>query len=250
MNSARLPVGFLLALLSAASARAEVRISVQNSNGVAWVNYECTAGELVRAFALDVSADIGQIVGISNFFRGPCTPSATGYGIFPASFRDHTIVGAGTNINWSAADYTPLAVPADAPGDTLPGLNSSGVTLEFGGLWDPTAPATMPRAAGTLCALTLSHSAFVSVAPNLTRGGVVSAFAENTISPVFSGAVIMTSAISATLQNGAMTILFTGGELQTAISVDGPWTGTGDFSGEHTESLGTNLTRFYRVHSP
>src|SRR5579862_1338260 len=126
VKSARLTVGFLVALLSAASARAEVRIFVQNSNGVACVNYECTAGELVRAFALDVSANSGQIVGISNFFRGPCTSSATGYGIFPASFRDHIIVGAGTNIDWSVADYTPLAVPEDAPGDTLPGLNSGG----------------------------------------------------------------------------------------------------------------------------
>jgi hypothetical protein len=32
----------------------------------------------------------------------------------------------------------------------LPGLNSSGVTLEFGGLWDPTVPAAVPPATGAV----------------------------------------------------------------------------------------------------
>lgn len=250
MNNRGALLGFLIALFPAAFARAEVHILVQHSNTVAWVNYECTAGELVRAFALDVSVDSGQIVGVSNFFRGPCTASATGYGIFPASLRDHIAIGAGTNIDWSTGDYTPLAVPADSPNDTLPGLNSSGVTLEFGGLWDPNVSAAFPSPAGTLCVLTLTHPANVSVAANLSRGGVVSAFPENTLSVVFTGTLVTPYIISATQQNGSMTILFTGGELQTAATVDGPWTGTGDLGGKHTESTGTNQTRFYRVHSP
>src|SRR5579859_3818756 len=130
------PIAFLIGLLLSATGRAEVRVFVQDSNSLALIKYECTGGELVRAFALDVSVDQGQIIGISNFLRGPSTAGATGYGIFPASFRDHLAAGAGTNVNWAASDYTPLAVPADAPADTLPGLNSSGVTLEFAGLWD------------------------------------------------------------------------------------------------------------------
>src|SRR5579864_4403002 len=89
MNKAVAGLGFLTALLLAAPVRGDVRVLIQNSNSVAWVNYECTAGELVRAFALDVSVDSGQIVGISNFFRGPCTASAAGYGIFPASLRPY-----------------------------------------------------------------------------------------------------------------------------------------------------------------
>ena len=114
--------GLLIVLLHMACARAEVRVFVQNSNGVACVMYQCTAGEVVRAFALDVSVDRGQIIGISNFFRGESRAGATGYGIFPASFRDRITVGAGTNINWNVSGYTPLAVVGDRPADTLPGL--------------------------------------------------------------------------------------------------------------------------------
>jgi len=35
---------------------------------------------------------------------------------------------------------THRCVVADYPGDTQPGLNSSGITLELGGLWDPNFP--------------------------------------------------------------------------------------------------------------
>jgi len=144
-------LGWLLGFLFVVCARAEVHVYVQDSNGVALVNYECTAGEVVRAFALDVSVDRGEIIGISDFFRGGSKAGSTGYGIFPASLRDHIAVGAGTNIDWNASAYTPLAAVGDLPGGTLPGLNSSGVTLEFGGLWDPTIAAAIPWVTGTLC---------------------------------------------------------------------------------------------------
>ena len=106
--------------LLAASARSAVNVVVQDSNGVATIKYECTAGEVVRSFALDVSLDKGRIVGISNFFRGVSGVGAQGYGIFPAAFRDHVTVSSGTNANWDVSDYTPLAVVADSPGNTLP----------------------------------------------------------------------------------------------------------------------------------
>jgi len=243
-------VGLLIGLLLVPSGRAEVRVFIQGTNGVALVKYECTAGEVVRAFALDVSVDRGAIVGISGFFRGASTARATGYGIFPASFRDHIVVGSATNIDWSGSNYTPLANPADSPGDTLPGLNSTGVTLEFGGLWDPTISAAIPGPMGTLCALTLSQPANVSVAGNVNRGGVVSAFPGTTVQPVFIGGPVGPSITSAALQNGMMTVLFNGGELQTATALDGPWVDTGDLSGSHIELVGTNQMRFYRVRSP
>jgi hypothetical protein len=242
--------GLCIGLTLLATARAEVRVFVQGSNGVALINYECTAGEVVRAFALDVSVDRGEIIGIFGFFRGVSQPGATGYGIFPASFRDHIVVGSGTEVDWTVSDYTPLAVVADSPSDTLPGLNSTGVTLELGGLWDPTVPASFPGLTGILCALSLSQPANVSVAANTSRAGIVSAFPESVIRPVFSGAFVGPAIVSATLRNGSMIVLFRGGELQTAPSVAGPWTDTGDFSGTHTEALGTNQIKFYRVRSP
>lgn len=176
--------------LLAASARSAVNVVVQDSNGVAAIKYECTAGEVVRSFALDVWVDKGRVVGITNFFRGESKVGAQGYGIFPAAFRDHITVSSGTNANWNVSGYTPLAVVADSPGNTLPGLNSNGVTLEFGGLWDANTPATFPLAAGTLCTLQISEAAHVSVTANASRGGVVSASPGVSINPIFAGAPI------------------------------------------------------------
>ncbi|HTL54979.1 MAG TPA: hypothetical protein VL361_04835 [Candidatus Limnocylindrales bacterium] len=237
-------------LLVVTSAHSEVRISVQDSNGVAWINYQCTAGEVVRAFALDVSVDRGQITGLSGFFRGPCRVGATGYGIFPASFRDHISVGSGTNIDWDVADYSPLAVPADRPADTLPGLSSAGVTLEIGGLWDPNDSATIPTSSGLLCALQLSQPANVSVTANLSRGGLVSAFLEIPIQSVFVGGPVGPLITGASVNQGFITVLFHGGELQTAPTANGPWADTGDRSGAHRELVGQQQMKFFRVKGP
>jgi hypothetical protein len=227
--------------------QAEVRIFVQDSNSLAFVNYQCTSGEIVRAFALDVSVDRGAIVGISNFFRGESKPGATGYGIFPASFRDHLAINGGTNFDWGASEYTPLAAVSDSPGDTLPGLNSNGATLEFGALWNPNTPGAIPASAGTLCALKLSQAAHVSVAPNATRGSVVSAVAGIRLTTIWTGAAVGPQIISTTLDSDVLNILFQGGQLQAASRIDGPWVDTGEISGRHSETIGTNPIRFFRV---
>ena len=104
----------LLACFSfACSGRGAVRVFIQSTNGLANINYQCTGGEVVRSFALDVTVDRGQILAVTNFFRGPGTPAARGYGIFPASFRDNITVFSGTNANWATNSYSPLAVPGD-----------------------------------------------------------------------------------------------------------------------------------------
>ncbi len=231
-------------------AQAEVRVLVQDIGGLAWIKYECTAGEVVRAFALNVSVNKGQIVGISDFFRGANTAGARGYGIFPAAFRDHITPGSGTNIDWNVSGYTPLAVVADRPADTLPGLNSSGVTLEFGGLWDPTVPAALPDPAGTLCALQITEPAQVSVAANLARGGVVSAIPDVLFAPVFSGAAVappFPAILGVTLVDGLLTIRFKDGELLSAPAATGPWAGTGNTSGTYTNAVQGTVMQFYRV---
>jgi hypothetical protein len=241
---------FMSVCLLSALAQAGVRVFVQDIGGQAWIKYECTAGEVVRAFALDVSVNRGQVVGISDFFRGASTAGARGYGIFPAAFRDHLTPGSGTNIDWDVSGYTPLAVAADRPADTLPGLNSSGVTLEFGGLWDPTEPAAMPDPVGTLCALQISEPAQVSVAANLARGGVVSAIPDVLLAPVFSGAAVappFPAITGVTLIDGLLTVYFKDGELLTAPTPTGPWTGTGNTSGVYTNTVQGTLVRFYRV---
>jgi hypothetical protein len=235
----------------AVSVQGGVRVFVQDSNELAWIRYECTAGEVVRAFALDVTVDRGHIIGISDFFRGPSRADAQGYGIFPASLRDHITIISGTNVDWDVSGYTPLAVVADSPGDTLPGLNSDGVTLEFGGLWDPSVPEAVPRPRGTLCALRLTGPAQVSLALNLSRGGVVPAFPD-VVSPVLTGTtlgehIVVQTIHSVTLADGVLTITFTDGELETAPTINGEWTGTGNTSGISREPVNAAPMRFYRV---
>src|SRR6266567_7997017 len=138
------PLTLLAACLFATSCPASVRVFLQDVNGAAWLKYQCTAGEVVRAFALDVTVDQGVIFGVSDFLVGVSKPGIRGYGIFPASFRDHATVITGTNVTYDVAQYSPLANVADSPSGTQPGLNSSGVTLELGGLWDPNSPGAIP----------------------------------------------------------------------------------------------------------
>jgi hypothetical protein len=230
------------------SARATVQVFVQQTNGLATVNYQCTAGEVVRSFALDVTVDSGQILGVTNYFRGLSTAAARGYGVFPASFRDNVTVSSGTNADWSSPAYSPLAVPADNPGGTLPGLNSSGVTLEFGAIWDPTIAAAAPPPRGLLCALVLSQTANVTVAPNAARGGIVPSPPDLVITPQFSGALVGPAILSATVNGGQITVVFQSGELESAAQVTGPWTGTGNTSGTYTAAINSTPAKFFRVH--
>ena len=240
----------LLNCLLAASARAEVHVFIQEENRAASVRYECTGGEVVRAFALNVSVDRGQITGVSNYFRGESTPAAQGYGIFPAAFRDHITVGTGTNSNWEVPGYTPLAVVSDRPADTLPGINSSGVTLEFGGLWDPAVPDAVPPATGTLCTLQISQASNLSVAANLSRGGVISSSSDIAITPMFTGAFVdpaFPAITGLTLTNGVITISFVGGELVSAATLGSAWVGIGQTNGVYMETVGQGNCKFYRV---
>jgi hypothetical protein len=234
----------------AASSSGSVRVFVQDVNGAAWIKYQCTAGEVVRSFALDVTVDQGIIFGVSDFLVGVSKPGIRGYGIFPASFRDHAIVSTGTNVTYDATQYSPVAIVADSPSGTQPGLNSSGVTLELGGLWDPNSPGAVPGSTGTLCALHLSRAANVSVAPNLTRGGVIASPPDIPLATIFTGAFVDADAVitSATVTNGVIHLLFKGGELETAPAVSGPWSGTGNSSGSFSEAIAATGTKFYRVH--
>lgn len=75
----------------------------------------------------------------------------------------------------------------------------------------------------------------------------MNAFTGTSFEPVFQNALLRPAISSATLQNGVMTILFSGGELETAPGLDGPWSATGDSSGSYSEPAGTDAMRFYRV---
>jgi hypothetical protein len=97
--------------------------------------------------------------------------------------------------------------------------------------------------------LQISQTANVTVGANLSRGGIISAPPDIPITPQFDGWLVGPAITSATLVNGVLTILFQGGELESAPAVAGPWTGTGNRTGNYAEALGTSPSRFYRVHN-
>lgn len=168
-------LSLLLAVLVLASpALAAVRIVVEPDGNTAAIMYE-TDGEIVRAFALDITVDAGVITGISDFIRGESTAENPGYGIFPANFSRHILVDADTGeiAAWDVNDYTPVADPCD-PG-ALGGLGTDGITIEMGALYYPTGDDSpnAPGTSGTLCRLTLSTTANVTVSLNEVRGGIV-----------------------------------------------------------------------------
>jgi hypothetical protein len=164
----------LAALLMATPALAAVRIIVEPEGETAAIMSE-TDGEKVRAFALDIVADVGTIDGISDFIRGESTAENPGYGIFPANFGRYITVDADTGevTAWDVNDYTPVADPCD-PG-ALGGLGTAGITIEMGALYYPTDDSSpnAPGDTGMLCKLTLSEQANLTVTLNEARGGVV-----------------------------------------------------------------------------
>ena len=237
----------VLALGMLTVSRADVNVFVQDGNGVAWLRYACTAGEEVRGFALNVQVDRGAIVGITNFLVGPSQVGATGYGIFPSSFRDNIVLQGGTTPVWTSPGYSPVAKVADSPSDTLPGLGSSGVTLEFGALWDPNQPLAAPASTGILCALLLSQPAEVTLSPNISRGGVV--VVNSDIAPLISygGGAVGPLITGSHWSGSSVHITFNGGELQSAPTATGPWIGTGNTSGSYSETPANQKAKFFRI---
>ncbi len=164
----------LAVFLLASPALAAVRIIIEPDGQMAAIKYE-TDGEKVRAFALDVTVDVGAIVGISDFVRGESTAANPGYGIFPANFGRYITVDAETGevSAWDVNDYTPVADPCD-PG-ALGGLGTNGITIEMGALYYPPDDSSpnAPGNSGLLCKLALSAETNVTVTLNEARGGVV-----------------------------------------------------------------------------
>lgn len=132
------------------------------------VRYDATGEtELVRAFALDITATDGNIVDVNDFAVGD---DNGGFGIFPGNFSRFITVNATTGAvdSWDIAGYTPVADAAD-PG-AAGGLGSSAITIEMGALYDTLAPGTT----GVLCTVTVTEGTTqVCATGNALRGNVV-----------------------------------------------------------------------------
>jgi hypothetical protein len=162
----------LVVLLAAAPAMALPDVNVVATQVGDTAEVDITAetfgsGAIPRAFALDITVDAGQIVGISNFFSGECSTGAKGYGIFPANFN--RFIDADDPC-WGEPNYTPVADACDLPGDTQPGIPGTGITIEMGSLYKG---ANSPPNPSTLCRIEVSQDCNVALALNIGRGKIV-----------------------------------------------------------------------------
>lgn len=157
----------LAVVLLAAPVWADVTITLTDiSDTVVEVGYEAT-GERPRAFALDLKVTEGTITDVTDFVIGD---DNFGFGIFPANFSRYITVNPSGDVDdWQMPGYTPVADGGD-PG-ALDGLDSNGVTLEMGALYDSNAPPMT----GVLCRVTVDYegSTELCVIGNALRGNVV-----------------------------------------------------------------------------
>ena len=142
----------LAMLLIASPAMADVEITLSCDGAVATVGYT-TDGEIVRAFALDVTVDGGAIIDVNHI--------STDYYIAPGSvdIDDGEIQDGGDIV---ASD--------DFPG-TLGGVGTGGVTIEMASLYADGEAA--PGTSGVLFSIEGDAAANVAVALNAIRAGVI-----------------------------------------------------------------------------
>ena len=159
----------LTVLLLAAPAMAVVNINaVQSSTDPCqvYITYSNTEDSNVRAFALDIWVDDGNILNIADYNKGECNSTVQGYGIFMGTI---VIDAAGVVTN----DGIPIAELADLPSDTLGGLDSNGVTTEMGSLYEA-GVVSGPKQTGTLGKLILSKvPCNMTIRTNVSRAGIV-----------------------------------------------------------------------------
>ena len=102
--------------------------AVDKGKGKVDINYTDSEASQVRAFALDITVDgSATITAVDPCHTGENNATNRGHGIFPGTIV--IVGGVITNVG------TPVAEVADAPGDTLGGLGTGGVTIEMGSLY-------------------------------------------------------------------------------------------------------------------
>jgi hypothetical protein len=167
----------LLSMRSTSYATVEIGIT-DLGNQEAAITYTCTAGEPIRAFALDITVDAGTVDYITGFKVGESVSGDLGYGIFPGTFRDYIDPAAPS---WNEPNYTPVAPSGDP--DALPGLGTAAVTVELASLY---VDANAPPASGTLCILGVTDGCNMCAVLNASRGGIILEDPNSVPSPVLA----------------------------------------------------------------
>lgn len=153
----------LVALLFTAPAWSAVDITVtvdpEVDKCLAVIGYDArTEPNLPRAFALNIQADNdANIVSVALL--------SADYDIHPG-----TIV---IDTQGEVTDYgSPVAPESDLPSDTLPGLDSNGVTIEMASLYAPVgSPVNAPDPCGLLVSVTVDKECTLTITANVSRAG-------------------------------------------------------------------------------
>ncbi len=155
----------LVALMFAASAWADVDITceqVGDTNEVL-VSFDASSEEpsLIRAFGLNIQLDND-----ANILEVDDTINADYY-IFPGTIQIDASTGEVTSYGTAVGEVI------DSP-DTLPGLNSNGITVEMASLYAPTGGISSPNSpdsSGPLLSFKVSKSCTVTITANVARAG-------------------------------------------------------------------------------
>jgi len=140
------------------------------------VSFDADDGDpnLVRAFGLNIQLDNdANIIEVVPAMVGMCTELQQGYGIFPGTI----VIDALGNVT---SDGTPVGEVGDSP-DTLPGLDSNGVTVEMGSLYAPVGPGSpnAPDPYGPLLSFFVSKGCTVTITANVARAGAAGVVMED-----------------------------------------------------------------------
>jgi hypothetical protein len=147
----------LLVLAITVPAMADVTITLTNEANEVTIGYDCNDGEVVRAFALDVTVTDG------GFLVGSVEPNTADYWVYP------------TNMTFTVVDGNTVVAQYGSP---IAGESNAGGVLEMASLYGENDPNRQdaPPSSGTLCTFGIEcegDEATVSVALNAQRGGVV-----------------------------------------------------------------------------
>jgi len=170
----------LVVLLFASPAWADVNITAAQVGETNEVIISFDASEedpdLPRAFAINIQLDNdANILEVTPTIVGESIePDNLGYGIFPGTI----IIDALGNVTDAG---TPVAEYGDLESDTLPGLDSNGVTIELASLYAPVGVGSpnAPPASGVLVSVFVSKSCTLCISANVSRAGATGVVMED-----------------------------------------------------------------------
>ena len=152
----------LVVLMLVAPASAAVIITceqpVENEPNII-ISYECTGGEVVRCIGLNIQLDNDETI-----IAVECL--SNDYYVNPGNFSYD-----GMNPNFG----DPACLCDSGEPDTLPGLDSNGITIALCSLYADSDPDhnEPPATSGGMVKLTVSGSACITITENGKRGGVI-----------------------------------------------------------------------------